>query len=261
MRQLTNLGWPQTPFGPTGRPVQKPAQWLAALSLLWGDDSKTGPVIMGAALVVVKVERTKSTPVSADLLHFGYRAMVPESLDENDAVLTEIDQILVQARREAQVIAWHNGADDLHVLRQLSRPEGTPRLPGIEAVAQAWKDRTQRERGVALCVDTSHDLGPTGLVTVTARAHQLEPMPMFLGVRQQNDAQDACDDMARGVLGMGQVIESLAASVLSSALTTALLGGKATERLNWDETVLVSTALAAVAWDELPHTFGSVRVT
>ncbi|MEE1764397.1 hypothetical protein [Streptomyces sp. SP18BB07] len=236
--------------------MQKQGQWLAALSVLWGDS--TEPVIMGAAVVVMRVHRTKTMPVSAPLIHFGYRTLVPSAEGENEAILTEIDTTLIQARREASVISWHNGADDLHVLNQMPRPNGAARLPGIEAVTAAWRDRTVREKGVALCVDTGYDLGPFGLISTTAQDHGLVPVPEFLGCQQQDDAQKACDKLVFGAMPE-TVTEFMAGSALSSALTTALLGGKVTDRLHWDGELHIRDAMEAVAWDVLPNLFGSVR--
>ncbi|MER6386188.1 hypothetical protein [Streptomyces sp. NPDC001250] len=253
MRHLTNLGWADTPFGPSTRPVQKATLHLGALAMLWGDDAGD-PVIMGASLVVVPVHRTRSLPVSADLVNFGYRVMLPEGPGDNEQILTEIDSILVQGRRDAQVLAWHSGGDDLHVLRQLPRPEGAARLAGVNSVAEAWKDRATRKRGIARFVDTSHDLEPFGLISGTAQHHGLVPLPEFAGGRQQDAAQAACEKLLLGALSEDSA-ELLAASVLCSAFTTALLGGKAAERLYWDGELDVRDAVAAVAWDIAPSVY------
>ncbi|MET7520429.1 hypothetical protein ABZS88_45310 [Streptomyces sp. NPDC005480] len=73
MRELTNLGWPVTPFGSITRPVKKPAKWLTAISLLWGEAE--GPVLMGAAAVFMRIHRTRSLPICAELANFGYRVL------------------------------------------------------------------------------------------------------------------------------------------------------------------------------------------
>ncbi|CAL9326604.1 hypothetical protein [Streptomyces sp. SudanB91_2054] len=258
MRELTNLGWPETPFGSVTRPVQKPTTWLTGLSLLWGEAGDE-PVLMGAAAVFMKIHRTQSSPVSAPLANFGYRVLVPDAMGQTAEIVRHLDVVLVQARRKAQVIAWHNGADDLHVLRQLPRAEGEPRHPGVTAVADGWKDRTTRERGTARCVDTSHDLGPAGLISDTATAHGLEPVKSFAGSQQQESAQEACDALAEGRTA-DYSVDALAGSALSSAVTTALLGGKHTERLHWEEPLSVFDVLSQVAWEAAPSLLGGVAV-
>jgi len=68
--ERTNLGWPETPFGSVTRPVQNPATWLTGLSLLWGETGDEA-VLMGAAAVFMKVHRTRSLPVAAELATSG----------------------------------------------------------------------------------------------------------------------------------------------------------------------------------------------
>ncbi|QFG13232.1 hypothetical protein SEA_GILGAMESH_40 [Streptomyces phage Gilgamesh] len=256
MLERTNLGWPETPFGSVTSPVQKPGTWLTGVSLLWGE-AGDDPVLMGAGVVLMKIHRTQSLPVSAPLINFGYRVLLPEALGETQAIVQQLDVVLVQARRKAQILAWHNGADDLHVLRQLPRAEGEPRHPGVTAIADAWKDRTTRERGTVRCVDTSHDLGPAGLISDTAAAHGLEPLKSFAGEQQQASAQEACEALAENQAAAFSP-DALAGSVLSSALATALLGGKHTDRLHWEEPLNLFESLSNAAWEAAPSLLGGV---
>ncbi|MFK0159144.1 hypothetical protein ACIQVK_44625 [Streptomyces sp. NPDC090493] len=259
MRVYTNLLRPDTPFGSLSDPWRRPTKWLAALSLLWGDaGGDEPPPIMAAGLVLMAVHRTRPTTISAPLAQFGYRVVVPEEIGENEQILKNLDDALVQGRREAQVIAWHNAADDLHVLQQLPRPEGAPRHAGITAVAEAWSDRATQERSTARCVDTSHDLGPAaGHVSDTAIAHSLEPMKEFTGSEQVRGAQLACEALVENRPG-DYAPGVLAASVLTSAVTTALLGGKYTERLVWPEPLSIAEFVGAVAWEVAPPLFSGV---
>ncbi|MEU6406777.1 hypothetical protein [Streptomyces sp. NPDC046985] len=256
MQEMTNLSWPETPLGSVTRPIQKQGTWLTALSLLWGE-ADDEPVLMGAAAVFMKIHRTQSLPVSAPLIHFGYRVLLPDSLGQTAEIVRHLDVALVQSRRKAQFVAWHNGADDLHVLTQLPRAEGEPRHPGVSAVAAGWRNRTAREKGVARYVDTSHDLGPVGLVSDTAAAHGLEPLKRFAGPQQQESAQQACDALAAG-RSAGDSRDALAASVLSSAVITALLCGKHSGRLHWDEPLRLFDVLFAAAWQIAPSVLGGV---
>ncbi|MEV8344569.1 hypothetical protein [Streptomyces niveus] len=259
MRSYTNLLRPDTPFGSVTDPWRRPTKWLAGLSLLWGEaGADEPPTIMGAGLVVMSVHRSRTRTVSAPLAQFGYHVVVPERIGENNTIAKVLDDALVQARREAQVIAWHNAADDLHVLQQLPRPEGAPRHAGITAVAEAWTDRSTRERSTTRCVDSSHDLGPAaGFISDTATAHDLEPMKEFAGGAQQEGAQLACDALADGRPG-DYSPDVLAASVLTSAVSTALLGGKHTERLAWREPLSIAEFVGAVAWEVAPPLFSGV---
>lgn len=256
MRQFTNLCYPDTPFGSVGTPWRRTGAWMTGVSVLWGEAGGEPPVIMGAAMVFAKVHRTRPLPVSVDLAQFGYRILVPEKLGENDALRKVLDDTLVQARRKAQFIAWHNGADDLHVLRSLPRPDGTPRDPGIESVVEAWGKRDVRDPSAARCVDSSHDLGPAGPIADTALAHGLAPMAAFAGTTQQDHAQEVCEALTEGRY-LAAELGVLAASVLSSAVTAMLLGGKAVQRLEWYEPPLDVTAyIRPVAWDVAPELFG-----
>ncbi|WP_221354718.1 hypothetical protein [Streptomyces beigongshangae] len=259
MRSYTNLLRPDTPFGSVTDPWRRPTKWLAAMSLLWGDaGADEPPVIMAAGLVVIPVHRARPRTVCAPLAQFGYRVVVPESIGENDQIIKVVDDALVQGRREAEVIAWHNAADDLYVLQQLPRREGAPRHAGIAAVAQACGDRAVHERSTARLVDCSHDLGPAaGHVSDTALAHGLVPMKEFTRAAQQEGAQLACEalvDERWGDCSPG----ILAASVLASAVSTALLGGKHAGRLVWREPLSITEFVGAVAWEVAPPLFSGV---
>jgi len=74
--------WPETPFGSVTRPVQNPATWLTGLSLLWGETGDEA-VLMGAAAVFMKVHRTRSLPVAAELANFGYRVLLLNVMGQN----------------------------------------------------------------------------------------------------------------------------------------------------------------------------------
>lgn len=237
--------------------VRAEARDVADRSVLVMGEAGPEPVIMGAAAVFMKVHRTRPLPVFAPLAQFGYRILVPDTLSENPTIVRELDTLLVQARRRAQVITWHNGADDLHVLLNLRRLEGEPRRPGIEAVAEAWKDRGRRDPSTARCVDTSHDLGSAGLISDTATARGLEPVKSFAGSMQQERAQQACEALAEARTD-DYAPDVLACRVLSSAVTTALLGGKHAGRLQWEEPLSVYSVLEQVAWQVAPSLLGGV---
>ncbi|MEV6588146.1 hypothetical protein [Streptomyces acidicola] len=259
MQQRTNLGWPETPFGSVTRPVQKPASWLTGVSLLWGEAGGEA-VLMGAGAVFMKIHRTRSLPFSASLANFGYRVLLPDGTGQTSAIVNEVDTLLVQARRKAQVLAWHNGADDLHVLQQMPRADDEPRRPGVTAVAEAWKARNVRDKSTARFVDTSHDLGPAGLISDTATAHGLKPLKSFIGEQQQASAQHACEALTEGRTEDFSP-DALAGSVLSSAVATALLGGKQADRIHWEKPLSLFDVLELVAWEAAPSLLGGVLIT
>ncbi|MFE4667179.1 hypothetical protein ACFRI7_27135 [Streptomyces sp. NPDC056716] len=254
MKEATNLLWPDVPFGSVTSPWHRPATWLAAFSALWGDTDGE-PVLLGAGAVFMKIHRTRSLPVSVPLAAFGYRALVPDAVGQTRQIADILDSLLVQARRKAQFIAWHNGADDLHVLRNLPQGADEPRHAGVTALDEAWNDRTSREPGTALCVDTGRDLGPAGLISDTGLTHDLVPLEPFEGIRQQTRAQSECQALTDGESGDPH---ALIGSVLSSALTTALLGGKRAGRLHWEGTLSIHDILEQVAWDAAPSILGGV---
>ncbi|MEV0125750.1 hypothetical protein AB0I16_30095 [Streptomyces sp. NPDC050703] len=256
MRDYCNFVRPDTPFGSVTDPWKKSRQWLTGVSTLWAEaGGDEPPVLMGAALVVLPIHRTRACTVSAPLTQFGYRAMAADTVGENEVIVKVLDDALVQARRQAQVIAWHNGTDDLHVLQQLPRPATAPRTPGIAALAQAWRDRRTPERGTARNVDTGLDIGPTGFISDTAAAHGLEPRKEFAGDNQQTGAQLACEALLDGE---DYPAPLTATSVLTSAVMTALVGGKGSGHLLWQQPLSVTDYVGAVAWDVAPFLFSGV---
>ncbi|MER7044776.1 hypothetical protein ABT391_07665 [Streptomyces jumonjinensis] len=258
MRVLTNLGWPDTPFGSTGRPVQRPVQWLTGVSCQWAD-AGTGPMLMSAAAVLMPVHRTRSTPVTSQLAHYGFKVMAAET-DQDRALLDMLDEFLIQARRQAQIIAWHSAMDDLHGLRGLSRSCQGHRHPGIAAVSEAWENREHRAAGTARCVDTALDLDPTLGIADASAAHRLTVADELLVLQHPTHAQ-LCYDILAEAGETALVTESLAAGALTQALMSTLLGGKATGRLHWEERdgcegpLNLHELVGTVAWDQFPTLF------
>lgn len=143
------------------------------------------------------------------------------------------------------------------MFHNLDRSGGEPRHPGVASVAEAWRNRGRRDPSTARCVDTSHDLGTAGLISDTATAHGLEPVKSFAGRQQQDSAQQACEALAEE-RSEDYEAHILAASVLSAAVTTALLGGKQSERLHWDEPLSIYDVLEHVTWEVAPSLLGGV---
>ncbi|MFI2212469.1 hypothetical protein [Streptomyces sp. NPDC020141] len=252
---MSNLGWPDTPFGSTGRPVRRPVQWLTGLSCQWAD-SGGEPVLIGAAAVLLPVQRTRSTPLRLDLANFGFKAMAAESGCDT-GLMEMLDAFLVQARRQARIIAWHSADDDLQVLRALARAGGGRRHPGIAGLSEAWAGRDRPAHGTARCVDTALDFCPGTVITEAAAAHGLAVPDELSGFQHPAHAQLCHDVPAEG--GETAVIaESIAAGALLQAVTAALLGGKATGRLHWEGDVSpldLHRLIESVAWGQFPYLF------
>ncbi|MFE7132705.1 hypothetical protein ACFVIM_17790 [Streptomyces sp. NPDC057638] len=259
MRSITNLGWPDTPFGSTGRPVQRSVQWLTGLSCQWTDTGQE-PTLVGAAAVLMPVHRTRSTPVSADLAHFGFMVLMAEAVPDT-GLLDALDAFLVQARRQARIISWHSAADDLQALRDLARSCDGHRHPGVTSLSEAWVDRQKPERDTAHCVDTALALGPGSVIRETAEAHALMVSDALLLPQYPTHGQKRHRVLAEGS-GTALMTESIAVDALAQALITTLLGGKATGHLHWggktlndDGALDIYAMIDAVAWGHFPSVF------
>jgi hypothetical protein len=243
---MTNLNWPDTPYGADKRPVTKTVHLLTGMAMHWADDGQdTVPV--SAAAVFLPVKRTQPITVHADTLHFGFRVAVAEHDHDASELLRFVDGILVQGRRHAAVLAWHSFADDLHVMQDLA----SERLPGVEAVGQAWQDRTHRERGCAPLADTADDLdGTAELAADTAQRHGIE-LGMRLRELQRAQAIQRLHDALTDNPPHPEHLLNFGAAVLAQALAVALLAGKAASRLTWDAPLDLAEAIERGAWHAL----------
>ncbi|MCM2388797.1 hypothetical protein [Streptomyces albipurpureus] len=206
------------------------------------------------------IHRTRSTRVRLDLAHFGFKAMAAES-NCDTGLLDMLDALLVQARRQARVIAWHAADDDLHVLRGLARSCGGHRHPGITGLSEAWAERDRPASGLARCVDTALDFCPGVVIADAAVEHALAVADELLGLQHPTHMQLCHDVLAEG--GDTTVVtETIAAAALLQAVMTALLGGKATDRLHWegddvgnDRPLDLHRLIDTVAWGQFPTLF------
>jgi hypothetical protein len=245
MRLLSNLNWPETPFGADKRPYGRKVQLVAGLAMQWADDGENAiPISAGAVFLPVK--RTQLTRVEPSTLHYGFRVAVAHGPGDAFALLRLMDGILVQGRRHAAALAWHAFQDDLHVTRTLS----TERLPGFTAVGAAWTDRVRRERGTAPLVDTAVDLGEHGGVGEVAKVNGIE-LGWLADLQHAATLQANFEALDTEPERHGAVTDELAAGVLSQALTVALLGGLALHRIIWQEPFDLGEALQREAWHAL----------
>ncbi|MFF1908607.1 hypothetical protein [Kitasatospora sp. NPDC058218] len=250
MREFTNLGWPQTPYAAGMRPFAKKVRLLTGMSIQWADEG-TGAVPIGAAAVFIPVHRTASRDITAETFHFGYRTVAMDPDSHRTDIPAFVDGILVQGRREAEIIGWHSFPDDLHALHSLL---STPHA-GIDAVGAAWANRAERERSTALLVDTARD---TMRLDSAIKAGGLDFGPVLWQYRAPDVLQHVYEDLtAPGVLAEDLVwhTQHIGAAALMSALAVALLAGQEAERLSWAEPFDVAQALRLAAWDTMPLAF------
>lgn len=244
MRELTNLGWPDTPYGADERPVAKRVHLLTGMAMHFADGGQdTAPV--SAAAVFLPVHRTRQTTIAPETLHFGFRLAVADHPGDGPELLRLVDRILVQGRRMAAALAWHSFPDDLHVMRALA----AERLPGVTSVGEAWQDRGQRERGCAPLVDTAEDLDPSATLAADAGLeHGIAPGERLLALQRPDAIQRLHDDLTDSPTDTDAAVRALGAAVLTQALTVALLAGHATGRLSWTAPFDLGHALHLTAW-------------
>jgi hypothetical protein len=228
VREVTNLQWPEAPFGADQRPFGRHADLLAAFALQWADRPAAGPLLVAAATVYLRVRKHGSAiAVGPDALSIGFRANVVEDPADVPALIGLVDRALTRARRHAVIVAGHRLDGDL------SRVTGLSRVPlrGAAGVLAAWANRGARERGLALMVDTDVEARTCGAALDLPLDPLTAPMP---------DRPACCAGVARAVL----------TRCLAVGLTAAVDAG----RYQWVGTFPVSVAIDRAAWDVLSDT-------
>jgi hypothetical protein len=233
VHDLTNLQWPEAPFGAQQRPFGGHADMLAAFTIDWAPQPGSGLWPVAAATVYLRVRRHGTAyQVGEDNLSIGFRTVITEDLAEVPELLALADRALTRARRHAAILAGHRLGDDLTRMSALS---GVP-LRGVAGVLDAWADRTVKERGMALMIDTATDARTVGSDLDMPLEAPSEPAPHDPG---------CCAAVARTAL----------ARCLAVGLTAAVHAG----RYRWEGTFRVNDAIERVAWDVLSlslDTFG-----
>jgi len=213
MRDLTNLSWPEAPFGAAQRPFGQDARLVAAVTFVWASAADGGRMPTGTAVSYLHVRRTGTLHIGDTGYSFGFRATVVDDQAEVPELVTLSDRALVRARRHAVVLAGHDLDRDLERLPGWSQQ----RLAGVTGVREAWGDRMVKGRGLAQMFDTQLDR--------TDVAVCLDP-PL--------DQDNAPTD------GLGLVERSLAIG-LAAACRLGLLA--------WGGSFRVREAVAEAAWD------------
>jgi hypothetical protein len=255
VREYTNLGWPQTPFGADKRPFPRNVHLIAATAVQWADDGDRA-VPIAAGLVYLPVQRAGTRLVSPETLHVGYRVAVLDDPAESPAVIDLIDGNLVQARRHAAALAVHCWLDDSAALRTWAAGD----TPGISAVTAAWADRRIAERGIARVIETSADIqdGSISLPAASQR-HGLSITHGVGGLLSPAEIQATYEqvfsdpDTQFSQVERDDTAEALGLSALYQGLLTALLAAEEIGRCTWNRPFPVDEVLADVAWDAFPR--------
>jgi len=226
MREATNLSWTDTPFGGARRPFTDRTPLLAAFSL-----QATGHSPASAAAVYLPLPRTRSLRVTDTTVRFGFHALAAEQPTEIAAVTASLDALLVQARRQAAILAGHRLGDQLAALTAASAGQPTR---GITAVRAAWQNQPS-ERGLARLHDTDTDTGPGPAVLADlCTSHDLV-LPA-----------DVPPAGADGCWTATQILRQL----VVYALAIALIAARNADRYQWNALHL-DAVVEAAAWDQL----------
>ncbi|ABW12051.1 hypothetical protein Franean1_2621 [Parafrankia sp. EAN1pec] len=224
MREATNLNWTDTPFGGARRPFANWTSLLAAFTIDATDGSPT------AAAVYLPLPRARSLTVTDTTVRFGFYAVAAEEPTETAAVAASVDALLVQARRQAVILAGHRLADELAALTATGA--GQPSR-GITAVRAAWHSQPA-ERGLARLYDTGSEPAPATLADVCA-AHHLHGLSL--------DVPPAAATTSRAA---PQILRQRVIRALAIALIAAVNAGN----YQWDALHL-DAVVEAAAWDQL----------
>jgi hypothetical protein len=227
MHEATNLSWTDTPFGGARRPFADRTPLLAAFSINATDHSPTG-----AAAVYLPLPHTRALTVTDSTVRFGFHALAAEEPSEAAAVAAAVDALLVQARRQAAILAGHRLGDQLAALTAASADAGQP-TRGITAVRAAWHSQPW-ERGLARLHDIGPQPGPAALADICV-GQDLHDLPV-----------DAPPAGADGTCAATQILRQLVAH----ALAIALIAARNAERYRWG-TLHLDTVVEAAAWDQL----------
>ncbi len=214
MRDLTNLSWPEAPFGGTQRPFGQSARLVVAMAFVWADSADGGQMPVGTAVSYLHVRRTGTLGIRDIGYTFGFRANVVDDRAEVPELVALVDRALVRARRHAVVLAGHDLDHDLERLPGWSQQ----RLPGVMGVREAWRDRAVRGRGLAQMFDTKYDRSD-----MAADLH-----PPF----------EAHEAARSGDLGL-----------VERSLSVGLIAACRLGLLAWDGSFRVRETVAEAAWD------------
>jgi hypothetical protein len=218
---------------------------LTAVSVLWARAPHAVPA--AAAVVYLRVERTRTLVVGNDTVGFGFHAAAPRSHVAVLNLVGLLDRIFVQARRHATILAGHQLLDDLTGLQAAAR--GMP-TRGISALVPTW-GRDERERGVAGYVDTSTCAdGGTRTLDEACTTHRIA----VGGLPEGLDAHDTLRQRHQTAMTRRDqhAADRVLAAALGHSLAIALVAADACGKYRWDEPLDLGTLIFREAWDHLP---------
>lgn len=225
MREYTNLQWPETPFGADQRPFGRHWNMLTACTVEWTGKVADGALPVASAAVYLRVRKQGPAHLIADdTLSIGFRTAVIEDAAEVPDLLKLTDRELTGARRLGVILAGHRLSRDLTRMNTLS---AVP-LRGAAEVLSAWANRSVKQRGVAVMIDTASEARATG----AELDMPLEPVPGPVP-----DCPACAAEVARRAL----------ARCLAVGLTAAVYKG----RYVWEGAFRVADAIDRAAWDVL----------
>jgi hypothetical protein len=227
MHEATNLSWTDTPFGGARRPFADRTPLLAAFSINATDHSPAC-----AAAVYLPLPQTRALTVTDSTVRFGFHAIAAEEPAEAAAVTATVDALLVQARRQAAILAGHGLAEQLEALTAAGVSAGQP-TRGITAVRAAWHSQPW-ERGLARLHDIGPQPGPATLADICAGQDLHDP------------PADAPPAGADGTWAASQILRHL----VGHALAIALIAASNADRYRWG-TLHLDAVVEAAAWDQL----------
>ncbi|RZU48762.1 hypothetical protein EV385_0486 [Krasilnikovia cinnamomea] len=226
MRDISNLLWPEAPFGAEQRPFGRARDMLTAVAIDWAVQRGGEPLPVGAAAVYLGVRRHGNAyEVNSDTLSIGFRTTVIDTPDELPELLAILDRTLTRARRQAAILAGHRLGGDLARILDRSRVP----LRGAAGVIDVWAHRMTKTRGLARMVDTAVEAATTG----ADLDMPLPATPVALPTSPDESAQGC-------------------RRVLARALAIGLTAAVHTGRYHWEGQFRVREVTDRETWDLLP---------
>lgn len=230
VRDYTNLGWPEAPFGADQRPFGKRWDMLAGFAIGWTSIGGRETMPASVATVYLRIRRRGNAAydVHEETLSIGFRVAVVDHEHESESLVALLDRALVRARRHAAILAGDNLGDDLDRIVERSKLP----LRGAVSVRDAWRARGVQERGVALMVDTS--------VEASEVAAEFGSQRRLLHASATRSGADGPDPA------------SCARETVMNALVVGLAAASHTGRYRWQGAFDVRDAVDRAGWDILP---------
>jgi hypothetical protein len=214
------------------------------MSVLWARTPFAVPA--AAAVVYLRLHRTRPLVVTSDTLKFGFHAAAPRSHAEVLRVVALLDRLLFQARRRAAVLAGYQLFDDLISLQTAAG--GMPSR-GISALLPLLGPdhlggRTTRLADVSVSADgvvqSLDDVCATHRILVDDLPEGLHARDML---RWSNPATTARLDP--------DVVERILSAATASSLAIGLVAAETLGRYRWEDPLDLAAVLSRVTGEHL----------